>query len=45
MKHLPTGEVRVVILIPETDKSEGVKLADAFSCALQVEVTKKSYGR
>lgn len=41
LKALPTGEWRVVLLVLDGD--EGSKLSDAFSCALQVDVVKKSY--
>lgn len=37
--------MRVVILIRQGDKKEGLKLADAFGVGLQVHVTKKSYGK
>ena len=43
LKHLPSGEMRVVILIPETDSDEGTKLRDAYSCALEVAVRKGSF--
>lgn len=43
MKALPTGEWRIVLLIPDTDGEEGVKLRDAYSCGLHVDITKKSY--
>jgi hypothetical protein len=43
-KHLPSGEMRIVLLIPENDKEAGKRMADAFSCGLVVEVTKKTHG-
>lgn len=40
-KHLPSGEMRLVLLVPERDKPEGTKMADAFACALVVDVSRK----
>lgn len=42
-KHLASGQMRIVLLIPESDREQGRRLADAFACGLVVEVRKKSY--
>ena len=44
-KFLPSGELRIVLLVPEDDSDEGVKLKDAFACALSVKVEKLVHGR
>jgi hypothetical protein len=41
-KFQPDGSMRVVIVIPEHHREEGKKLGDAFSCALEVEIRKRS---
>lgn len=43
-KFLPSGELRIVLLVPEDDSDEGVKLKDAFACALSVTIEKRFYG-
>lgn len=43
-KFLPSGEMRVIFLIPDYDGDEAVKLKDAFPCALEVGVRKASFG-
>jgi hypothetical protein len=43
-KFLPSGELRIVLLVPEDDSDEGVKLKDAFACALSVDITKRTPG-
>ena len=40
VKHQPSGDMRVVIVIPQSDNDEGVKLKDAYGAALLVTVAK-----
>lgn len=44
VKIMPSGEVRLVILVPESDKAEGVKMGDAYAFALRVTVDKMDFG-
>ena len=44
LKHLPSGEMRIVMLVPESDSDEGIKLRDAYACGLEVAVRKGSFG-
>lgn len=41
LKHLPSGEIRMVLVIPESDRAEGTKMADAYAHALRVTVGKR----
>jgi hypothetical protein len=43
VKGMPSGELRVVLLIPESDSKEGRTLLDAYAHALQVKVSKMRY--
>jgi hypothetical protein len=44
-KFLPSGELRIVLLVPENDSDEGVKLKDAFPVRLHVAIEKRTYGQ
>ncbi len=42
-EFISTGEMRVILLIPDTYADEAATLRDAFSCALLVRVEKTSH--
>ena len=42
-EFISTGEMRVILLIPDTYADEASTLKDAFSCALLVRVEKTSH--
>lgn len=44
-EFISTGEMRVILLIPDTFADEASALRDAFSCALLVRVEKTSHGK
>lgn len=41
LKHMPSGEIRMVLVVPESDRAEGTKMADAYAHALRVSVQKR----
>lgn len=44
-KFMPSGEMRIVLMVPEEHSDEAVQLKDAFACALMVKVEKLSHGK
>lgn len=45
LKFLPSGECRIVLLIPESDGATAAELRQAYPLGLQVTVEKMSHGR
>lgn len=45
VKFMPSGELRIVLLVPEKDTKEARELGSAYSAALSVAVTKISHAR
>lgn len=44
-KFIASGELRIVLLIPDEYAEEGATLRDAFACGLQVRIEKMSHAK
>ena len=42
-KFLPSGEMRLVFILPDSEADEGVKLRHAYACSIRVSVERLSH--
>jgi hypothetical protein len=44
-EFLPSGEMRVVFIVPDSESDEAVKLRKAYACSIKVNVERLSHER
>lgn len=44
-KFLPSGEMRVIFIIPDSESDEAVELRRAYACSLKINVERLSHAR
>jgi hypothetical protein len=45
VKLMPSGEMRVVFIVPDSDSDEGIKLRHAYACSIRVTVERLSHAK